>query len=266
MAIRPDTVATSTVNAFTVPQSIDANSSSAALRIAQAGSGDALVVEDTTTPDSTPFAIDQSGQVRIGNPSQPSNTKVAAETANGTANRLRLTQTGVGSIGLVMPASTGALALEVNDTERLRIDNNGLITGTGTSLGAWTSYTPTWANLTVGDATVDFRYCQIGKTVFVRGVLTLGSTSSVSTAPTFTLPVTGASSPNTRLARGSATLYDSGTEVYYGTVAVQSTTTAWVRYFNASGANIRGAGIDATTPFTWTTSDQLMVMFTYEAA
>jgi hypothetical protein len=45
---------------------IVANSSSDALRITQTGSGNALVVEDSTNPDSTPFVIDANGNVGIG--------------------------------------------------------------------------------------------------------------------------------------------------------------------------------------------------------
>lgn len=45
---------------------ISVNSTSDALRITQAGSGYALVVEDSATLDSTPFVIDASGNVSIG--------------------------------------------------------------------------------------------------------------------------------------------------------------------------------------------------------
>jgi hypothetical protein len=43
-----------------------ANSSSNAVRITQTGSGDALVVEDSSNPDSTPFIIKADGKVGIG--------------------------------------------------------------------------------------------------------------------------------------------------------------------------------------------------------
>jgi hypothetical protein len=46
--------------------SIDANSSSAALRITQTGAGNSLLVEDSANPDSTPFVINASGTVVIG--------------------------------------------------------------------------------------------------------------------------------------------------------------------------------------------------------
>jgi hypothetical protein len=42
------------------------DNTNAALRITQLGTGDALLVEDSTNPDSTPFVIDASGNVSIG--------------------------------------------------------------------------------------------------------------------------------------------------------------------------------------------------------
>jgi hypothetical protein len=45
---------------------ISTNSATDALRITQTGAGNALVVEDSTNPDSTPFVVDASGNVGIG--------------------------------------------------------------------------------------------------------------------------------------------------------------------------------------------------------
>ena len=53
------TVAAATVN-------VDANSATAAVRITQTGAGNALVVEDSANPDSTPFVVDASGKVING--------------------------------------------------------------------------------------------------------------------------------------------------------------------------------------------------------
>lgn len=47
-------------------QIINANSASDAVRITQTGAGNALVVEDSTNPDSTPFVVDMSGRLVIG--------------------------------------------------------------------------------------------------------------------------------------------------------------------------------------------------------
>lgn len=48
------------------PNVISVNSSTDALRITQAGSGNALLVEDSANPDSSPFVVDASGNVGIG--------------------------------------------------------------------------------------------------------------------------------------------------------------------------------------------------------
>jgi hypothetical protein len=54
-------------NTFTGQMVIDTTSSSvAALRVTQRGSGNAIEVEDSTSPDATRFAVDQFGKVGIG--------------------------------------------------------------------------------------------------------------------------------------------------------------------------------------------------------
>lgn len=45
---------------------VDANSASAAVRITQTGAGNALLVEDSASTDSTPFVVDASGNVGVG--------------------------------------------------------------------------------------------------------------------------------------------------------------------------------------------------------
>ena len=59
---------TNLINTFEQSQVISMQSSSTnvALRITQAGTGNALVVEDSTNPDSNPFIIDRNGTVGIG--------------------------------------------------------------------------------------------------------------------------------------------------------------------------------------------------------
>ena len=53
---------------------IDSASTTDALRITQAGSGNALVVEDSTNPDSTPFVISSTGKVIKGATAEFSST------------------------------------------------------------------------------------------------------------------------------------------------------------------------------------------------
>jgi len=57
---------TNSSNNFTNNQSIDASTTSVLLRVTQRGTGDALRVEDETTPDATAFVISNTGKVGIG--------------------------------------------------------------------------------------------------------------------------------------------------------------------------------------------------------
>lgn len=59
-------VNTSNTNTFSASQIIDTTSTTAALRVTQKGTGNAIQVEDSTTPDATPFVVDQFGKVGVG--------------------------------------------------------------------------------------------------------------------------------------------------------------------------------------------------------
>ena len=59
-------VNTSNTNTFSAPQIIDTTSTTTALRVTQKGTGDAIRVEDDTTPDATRFVVDQFGKVGVG--------------------------------------------------------------------------------------------------------------------------------------------------------------------------------------------------------
>jgi hypothetical protein len=58
--------ATNLANVFGAPQIIDTTNTAPALRVTQKGTGDAIRVEDSTTPDSTSFVVDSQGKVGIG--------------------------------------------------------------------------------------------------------------------------------------------------------------------------------------------------------
>lgn len=73
------TVAASTLN-------VDANTSSPAVRITQTGSGNALLVEDSASTDSTPFVIDGTGNIGIGGASSASQRMRITGTVTGATN------------------------------------------------------------------------------------------------------------------------------------------------------------------------------------
>ena len=156
------------------------------------------------------------------------------------------------------------LTADVSDSNNLKKATIAQILGNNpTSVGgAWTSYTPTFANTTLGNGSVVGAYTQIGKTVHFRAVFTLGSTSAMGTNPTVTLPVTSATSV------GSMNVFisDTGTAFYGGFTAYASTSVLQIYVFNTGTPYARMDGPSSTVPMTWANTDILVVSGTYEAA
>jgi hypothetical protein len=63
--------ATSNTNTFSAPQIIDTTATTPGMRITQKGAGSALVVEDSTTPDSDALIVDANGNLGIGVSNNP---------------------------------------------------------------------------------------------------------------------------------------------------------------------------------------------------
>jgi hypothetical protein len=57
---------TNFTNTFSAPQIVSVSNTSAALRVTQNGTGNAIEIEDSANPDSTRFVIDQYGKVGVG--------------------------------------------------------------------------------------------------------------------------------------------------------------------------------------------------------
>jgi hypothetical protein len=137
-----------------VRRAIDVNSSAAALRITQTGSGNALVVEDSSSTDATPFIIDANGNVGIGVTVAGNKLSirdgdvalVAGPNAVDAGQTIRFFANGVDDSsdnyagikgGLVTAASPqlGYLAFSTSGSERARIDSAGNV-GIGTTANA----------------------------------------------------------------------------------------------------------------------------------
>ena len=147
------------------------------------------------------------------------------------------------------------------------VQPQALQSGTGTGW-SWSTWSPTWTNLTVGNGTLVAKYIQIGKTVFVRLGLVFGNTSAISGGVTFTLPVTAAalaSASNMEIV-GSALVTDNSSNLINGYVALTSTTKGILRVETASGSYVNLSDISSTVPFTWATGYIVGLSFVYEAA
>ena len=200
--------------------------------------------------------------------------------ASGTVTNLTLVTPALGtpSSGTLtsctgLPISTGISGLGANVATFLATPSSANLlatvtdeTGSGLLVfgSVWTAYTPTLTNITLGNGTLTASYMQVGKTVHFKISLTLGSTSAMGTAPTFTLPVTAVAASG--LIYGLCLLADYGTADYVGFSLQDSTTTVKVYVTNVAGTYPTLTTITATVPYTWAVSDVMVISGTYEAA
>ncbi len=138
-----------------------------------------------------------------------------------------------------------------------------LVSASGTSW-VWQSWTPTWVNLTIGNGTNDAKYVQVGKTVFYRLLTTFGSTSNLTGAATFTLPVTSIATPNAKMPIGVVIYNRNASSSTSGFVGWASTTTGalWLTDINTDVSVT-----SSTTPFNPSAVSYLiMISGQYEVA
>lgn len=140
-----------------------------------------------------------------------------------------------------------------------------------TALGrvSWTSYTPTYTNLTVGNGTVVAAYARVNNTVFVRFKITFGSTTSITVGGlAISVPVNINSAYTTaaggNVGFGNAT--DTGVASYALQVRPESTSTVRPLAQNASGTYLTTVGVSSSVPHTWGTGDVLEFQLIYQAA
>ena len=136
------------------------------------------------------------------------------------------------------------------------------------SASPWTSWTPTYQNFTIGNATVTARYQQVGKLTNVFCKIVFGSTTSFTAYPIIFFP-SGLTSARTAYFTGTFIAEDvSAGNAFTGTV-----------YIEGSADKFQGAATNAsstyayanfmtgnTIPMTWTTGDIMIFSFTFEAA
>jgi hypothetical protein len=127
----------------------------------------------------------------------------------------------------------------------------------------WFDFTPTWGNITKGNGISNGRFHIIDRTIQIEARIVLGSTSSVTGVVSLTTPVTENMAPYYRPI-GFAVLDDDNGNAYLGSVRGADTTTLLVETTNIAGTFPTFDAVDATTPFTWTTSDSISVHCEYQ--
>lgn len=124
-------------------------------------------------------------------------------------------------------------------------------------LTAWTTYTPTNTNITLGNGTLVARYTRVGRTIHMMWDLLFGTTTAFAGAILVGIPFQASASG---LFSCSGSILDNGTQNYN----VGGRITAGSNFIRPETNG--GGGIDSTTPFTWTNLDRLSFTATYEAA
>lgn len=124
---------------------------------------------------------------------------------------------------------------------------------------AWIAYTPTLANITLGNGTVTARYKRVGSVIHAMGVITLGTTTSMGNVVIGT-PTTMAGLVSDRVPLGTAMYTDASAGLFLA---------GPVRPWSASSVVCHvpaGQIVAPTLPFTWASTDTLGWHFTYEVA
>lgn len=231
-------------------------------------SNDVRIVAVTGTPAASP-----------ADPTIPENSLVLARVAvaagassitNANITDFRTRAAGLGGVivctSTTRPGSpTEGMVIYETDTDKVRFYNGSAWFTVAASAGmsAWSSHSPAWTNLSVGNGTEDHTYYQDGPTVHIRGSLTFGSTTSISGTVRVALPVTPKSSTwFVGHVRGQDA--SDSFKRYVGSIEVNTAVWGSTAQFTFPG----GAEMTSTHPFgtAWTTSDLLTYDLTYEAA
>jgi hypothetical protein len=142
----------------------------------------------------------------------------------------------------------------------------GSVNGAIVNNTAWVSYTPVWtansSNPSIGNGTIEGYYKVIGKTCFVRGNVAMGSTTTFGSGEWYiSMPFTASNADAILM---TAQLLDNGSAWYNATVngaRAGFNYKAPIQYQAVGGT---ANDINATQPFTWTTSDRFLWNGSYE--
>jgi hypothetical protein len=163
-----------------------------------------------------------------------------------------------------LQAKVGADSSAVTSSLDYKVADHASRLTTLEGLGDLTTYTPTWTNLTVGNATQDFAYCVVNDLMFIQGRVVWGSTTSMSTNPAFSIPSGYQSAVPGYNAVGHLNMRDSGTGEYFGQVKGNGvgSTTCLLKTSTVNATYGAGGAINGGIPFTWTTSDEILLTVT----
>lgn len=134
---------------------------------------------------------------------------------------------------------------------------------------AWTSWSISWTNLTVGNGVTNATYQRVGRYIAFRASLVFGTTTSIAGSVSLSLPATVVDHGGVGLhPLGVCILFDtSAGNQYDGVIKYNTTSLAVIKAKSVSGANVLvNTDLSSTAPFTWATGDEIHVHGFVEAA
>lgn len=142
------------------------------------------------------------------------------------------------------------------------------VDGDAVTTGAWTSYSPSWTNLTVGNGTVTAAYARFGRIIHFRVDLLFGSTTAVSGSVRFSSPVNLAAAevPGTQTMGGTVSMADATGGTQVGVLVPLDASTILVGVTQTDSTYLSINNTSSTIPFTWAVNDRLHITGSYEAA
>ena len=130
----------------------------------------------------------------------------------------------------------------------------------------FTDWTPTLGNMTQGNGVIVARYTPAvpGGLVVATFKFTLGSTSTVGSTPTISVPQTPLTGNIVRV--GGVWILESGALIFDGAVELSGTTDFIPKVSDPSSTHVTFINITSAIPMTWGTDDILSFSAQYEAA
>jgi len=142
--------------------------------------------------------------------------------------------------------------------------------------GIWTQYSLSTTNISFGTGvSILSFYTKVGKTVFVRIFLQLGSGGSLSGNPTFSLPVAprlsyinqfnGVSYALTQNVVGNSLCLNGIGGQFPGSEYINNSGAATCTVQNTAGAYSQDVSLSSTVPFTWSSFHTIYLQLSYES-